>query len=213
MPIDAEDLRALLPPTDPAPGCELVGGGTADGLRFAGPALTGDATAARFLECELAGCDLGGVGFDRARLTSCLLTDVRSAAWSLLDATLLDVVVDVGRFGAVTAHGSGLTRVRLGDLKVDYLGLRNATVVDVTLAGCTVGELDLAGADLRVLVLTDCTIASLVLDGGRCRSVDLRGARVTRLDGVAGLRECTIDAAQLVGWAPQLAAELGITVR
>lgn len=212
MPIDADDLEALLPPTDPAPGPGLTAAGTADGLGFTGLALSGDATGARFLECVLAGCDLGGVAFDRARLTTCLLTDVRSAAWSLLDATLLDVVVDGGRFGAVTAHGSGLTRVRLAGLKVDHLGLRNATLVDVTVAGCSVGELDLAGADLRDVRLAGCTVGSLVLDGARCRSVDLRGAEVARLDGVAGLRGCTIDPAQLVGWAPALAAELGITV-
>ena len=212
MPIDADDLAALLPPLDPAPGPELTGAGTADGLRFDGLAVTGDATGARFLECALADCDLTGVGFDRARLATCLLTDVRATTWSLVDATLLDVVVDGGRFGAVTAHGSGLTRVRLADLKVDYVGLRNAGLVDVTLAGCTVGELDLAGADLRDLRLLDCRIGSLVLDGARCRSVDLRGAEVTRLDGVAGLRGCTIGRAQLLGWAPDLAAELGISV-
>lgn len=147
-----------------------------------------------------------------SRLASCLLTDVRATAWSLPDATLLDVVVEGGRLGAVTATGSSLTRVRLAGLKVDYVGLRNATLVDVTLAGCTVGELDLAGAQLRDVRLVDCTVGSLVLDGARCRSVDLRGAEVTRLDAVAPLRGCTISRAQLVGWAPGLAAELGISV-
>ena len=212
MPIDAADLEALLPPLDDAPGPALTGAGTSDGLRFAGAQLTGDAAGARYLECVLAGCDLGDVGFDRARFATCLLTDVRAAAWSLVDATLLDVVVEEGRFGAVTAHGSELTRVRLGGLKVDYVDLRNATLVDVTLAGCTIGELDLAGADLRDLRLTECTVGSLVLEEARCRSVDLRGADVTRLDGVAGLRGCTINGTQLVGWAPGMAAELGIAV-
>ncbi|GAB3352024.1 pentapeptide repeat-containing protein [Modestobacter lapidis] len=212
MPIDADGLAALLPPLEDAPGPELTGAGTADGLRFTGAALTGDATAARFLECVLDDCDLGGVGFDRSRFASCLLTGVRATAWSLMDATLLDVVVEGGRLGAVTAHGCEATRVRLGRLRADYVGLRNATLVDVTVAGCTIGELDLAGAQLRDVRLVDCTIGSLVLEEASCRSVDLRGAEVTRLDGVAGLRGCTIDGAQLVGWAPGMAAELGITV-
>jgi uncharacterized protein YjbI with pentapeptide repeats len=212
VPIDAEDLQALLPDLADAPGPELTGAGTADGLRFAGLELTGDATDARFLECVLTDCDLAGVVFDRARLASCLLTELRTPSWSLVDATLLDVVAAGGRFGALTAHGAELTRVALDGVKVDFLDLRGATLVDVTLTGCTIGELDLSGADLRDVRLVDCTVTSLVLEGSRSRSVDLRGAGVERLDGVAGLRGCTISSGQLTGWAAVLAAELGIRV-
>ena len=213
MPIDADSLRALLPPTEEAPGPELTPGGTCDGLRFAGLELAGDATDARLLECEVTGCDLAGVAFDRARLSTSLFADLRTPAWSLVDATLLDVVVTGGRFGAVTAPGARLTRVALQDVKVDFLNGRGATLVDVTLTGCSVGELDLSGADLRDVRLVDCTVDSLVLGGSRSRAVDLRGATVTALDGVPGLRGCTISDAQLTGWAAAMAAELGVTVR
>ena len=212
MPMDADALEVLLPPLEDAAGPELTTAGTADGLRFTGLELAGDATGARFLECLLDGCDLGGVRFDRSRLATCLLTGVRAVTWSLVDATGLDLVVEGGRYGAVTAHGSELTRVRVAGLRIGYANLRNATLVDVTLAGCTVEELDLSGADLRDVRLVDCTVGSLVLQGARCRSVDLRGSEVTRLDGVAGLRGCTIDHTQLIGWAPGMAAELGVTV-
>jgi uncharacterized protein YjbI with pentapeptide repeats len=212
VPIDAAALKALLPELTDAPGAELTGAGTADGLRFVGLELTGDATGARLLECELTDCDLAGVGFDRARLTSCLLTDLRSPSWSLVDATLLDVVAVGGRFGALTAHGAELTRTGLDGVKVDFLDLRGATLVDVTLTGCTVGELDLTGADLRDVRLLDCTVGSLVLEGARSRAVDLRGAAIERLAGVADLRGCTISSAQLTGWAAGMAAELGIRV-
>jgi uncharacterized protein YjbI with pentapeptide repeats len=212
MPLDAEALRALLPELVDAPGAELTGAGTADGLRYAGLGLTGDATGSRFLECELTDCDLAGVCFDRARFTSCLLTDLRSPSWSLVDATWLDVRAGGGRFGALTAHGAELTRVGLDRVKVDFLDLRGATLVDVTLTGCTVGELDLTGADLREVRLVDCTVGSLVLEGARNRGVDLRAAAIERLAGVADLRGCTISAVQLSGWAAGMAAELGIRV-
>jgi uncharacterized protein YjbI with pentapeptide repeats len=212
VPIDADDLQSLLPELDDAPGSELTGGGTVDGLRFAGLELTGDATGTRFLECVLADCDMAGVVFDRTRLASCLLTDLRAPDWSLVDATLLDVVAAGGRFGALTAHGAELTRVGLQGVKVDFLNLRGATLVDVTLTGCTIGELDLSGADLRDVRLVDCTVGSLVLEGARNRAVDLRGAEVQRLDGVADLRGCTISGEQLTGWAAGMAAELGIRV-
>ena len=212
VPIDVAGLRALLPELDDAPGPELTDGGTADGLRFTDLELTGDATGARFLECELTGCDLSGVGFDRARLASCLLTDLRSPSWSLVGSTLLDVVVVGGRFGALTAPGAELTRVALQEVKVDFLDLRGATLVDVTLTGCTVDELDLSGADLRDVRLVDCTVGSLLLEGARNRAVDLRGADVARLAGVGDLRGCTISPEQLTGWAAGMAAELGIRV-
>ncbi len=212
MPMDAAQLEALLPPLDDAPGPELRGGGTADGMRYAGLELVGDATDARFLECVLEDCDLAGVLLDRARFATSMLTDVRATAVSMPDATLLDVVVAGGRFGALTAHGAKLTRVWLQDLKVDFVDLRGATLVDVTLSGCTVGELDVSGGDLRDVRLVDSTVESLVLSGARHRAVDLRGAEIGRLDGVADLRGCTISTEQLGGWAAGLAAELGITV-
>jgi uncharacterized protein YjbI with pentapeptide repeats len=212
VPIDAESLQALLPDLDDAPGPGLTGAGTADGLRFTGLELTGDATGARFLECALTDCDVSGVLFDRARLAGCLLTDLRSPSWSLVDATLLDVVAVGGRFGALVAHGAELTRVGLEEVKVDFVNLRGATLVDVTLTGCRIGELDLSGADLREVRLVDCTVTSLVLEGARSRSVDLRGAEVDRLDGVADLRGCTISDTQLAAWAAGMAAELGIAV-
>ena len=212
MPIDADRLRGLFPPTEDAPDPSLTPGATYDGLRFAGSELSGDASDAHLLECEVSGCDLAGVAFDRARLSTSLFSDLRSPAWSLVDATLLDVVVTGGRFGALTASGARLTRVALEALEVDFLDLRGAMLVDVTLTGCTIGELDLSGADLRDVRLVDCTVDSLVLGGSRSRAVDLRGAAVGALDGVPGLRGCTISDAQLTGWAPALAAELGIAV-
>ncbi|WP_369140527.1 pentapeptide repeat-containing protein [Modestobacter versicolor] len=212
VPMDAAALTDLLPELDDAPGPELTGGGSADGLRFPGPELTGDATGARFLECVLTGCDLAGVPFDRARLATCLLAELRSPAWSLVDATLLDVVLAGGRFGALTAHGAELTRVALEGVKVDFADLRGARLVDVTLTGCTVGELDLTGAELRDVRLVDCSVGSLVLSGSRNRAVDLRGAEIGLLDGVPGLRGCTISTAQLTGWAGGMAAELGVAV-
>ena len=149
MPIDAEDLDALLPELDDAPGPGLAGGATYDGLRFAGLDLQGDAAGARFLECELADCDLDGVAFDRARLSTCRLADVRATTASFVDATLLDVVLTGGRLGALTAHGAELTRVGLEGVKVDYLDLRGADVTRLDgvdgLAGCTISREQLTG--------------------------------------------------------------------
>jgi len=140
------------------------------------------------------------------------LADCSATGASFVDSTWLDVVVTGGRLGALTAHGAEWTRVLLQDVKVDYLNLRGATLVDVGFAGCTIGELDLSGADLRDLRFTGTGIGSLVLDATRNHDVDLRGAEVARLDGVAGLPGCTISREQLMAWADGLATHLGIRV-
>ncbi|MPQ97786.1 pentapeptide repeat-containing protein [Modestobacter sp. I12A-02628] len=212
MPMDAAQLLALVPEPDPAPGPELHGGGSADGLRFAGLTLTGDATGAHLLECVVQDCDLGEVRFDRARLSSTLLADVRAATLSLGEADLLDVVLERGRFGALVLQGAELTRVLLQDVKVDFVDVRGARLTDVTLRGCDIGALDAGSADLRRVQLVDCRVGSLELSGSRSRSVDLSGAEIGRLDGVDQLRGCTISSEQLQGWAPAIAAQLGITV-
>lgn len=216
MPIDDEDLTALLPELDPAPGPELTSGGSYDGLRFAELELAGDATDARFLECELTGCDLdagGGVAFDRARLSTCRLAGLRATALSAVDGTWLDVVITGGRIGALTAHGAGLTRVALEGGTLDYLDLRGATLTDVTMRDCRIRELDLTDAVLRGLRFAGSTsIGSLVLRNARNTDVDLRGAEIGGLDGVAGLTGCTISPAQLTAWSEGLAASLGIRV-
>ena len=68
MPIDADDLRALLPDLDDAPGPELADSGSADGLRFTGLELTGDA---RDAIVALATCaSLGSSPVGLARLGS-----------------------------------------------------------------------------------------------------------------------------------------------
>jgi uncharacterized protein YjbI with pentapeptide repeats len=216
VPIDDDDLTALLPELDPAPGPALIGGASYDGLRFAGLELTGDATGAHFLECELADCGLDAdgdaVGFDRARLSTCRLAGLRATALSVVDVTWLDVVVAGGRIGALTAHGAGLTRVAFEGVTLDYLDLRGATLADVTVRDCRIRELDLTGAGLRDVRFETTTVASLVLAGARSRQVDLRGAEIGGLDGVAALAGCTISAAQLTAWSEALAVHLGISV-
>ncbi len=51
------------------------------------------------------------------------------------------------------------------------------------------------------------------MTGARLRDVDLRGADLSRVDGVAGLAGASIDERQLAELAPLLAAEAGLTVR
>ena len=209
--MDVAELLAPLPPlTDAGP--HDLAGGTADGLRFAGLELVGDARDAQLLECLLEECSLDGLALARARLATTGLLNCRATELVAHDATWLDTVVEAGRYGAFTAHGAHWTRVTLTGVRADYVNLRGATLVEVRLVDCVLGELDLGGADLRRVTITGGEVGTLHLSGTRCRDVDLTGAGLPDLDGVTGLQGATISAAQLSGWAPGFAAHLGIRV-
>ncbi|SDF71106.1 pentapeptide repeat-containing protein [Klenkia brasiliensis] len=207
--MDVAELLDPLPPlTDGGP--HDLAGGSADGLRFTDLEPTGE--AGQLLECLVEGCALDGLSLVRARLSTTGL--LRCTATELLahDGTWLDVVVEGGRYGALTAHGASWTRVTLTGVRADYVNLRGATLVEVEVVDCTLRELDLGGADLRRLRVTGGELGTLHLSGARCRDVDLTGAGLPDLDGVTGLRGATISAAQLVGWSGGMAAELGIRI-
>jgi uncharacterized protein YjbI with pentapeptide repeats len=209
--VDVAELLAPLPPlTDAGP--HDLAGGTADGLRFAGQELTGDAGAAQLLECLLEECALDGLALARARLSTVGLLRCRATELVAHDGTWLDAVVEGGRYGAFTVHGASWTRVALTGVRADYVNLRGATLVEVQLVDCVLGELDLGGADLRRVRVSGGEVGTLHVSGARCRDVDLTGAGLPDLDGVTGLRGATVSAAQLSGWAGAMAAELGIRV-
>ena len=103
-----------LPDPDDAPGPALAGGATADGLRFAGLDLGGDATGARFLECELADCDLDGVTFAKGQENNAVMI---KELFSVEDAVnCLAVTPD----GKKLAAGGNDRVVRIYDLAAGY---------------------------------------------------------------------------------------------
>jgi uncharacterized protein YjbI with pentapeptide repeats len=137
---------------------------------------------------------------------------VRSSDLDLAESAWLDSTVAGSRLGAVRAFGADWTRVRVEGGKVGYLNLRDAELVDVTLSGCVIGELDLARATVRKLVLDDCRVGRLDVTGATLVDVDLRGADLSALSGIASLGGTTISSAQLVEFAPALAEHVGLVV-
>lgn len=59
---------------------------------------------------------------------------------------------------------------------------------------------------------TDCTVGTLQASGARLKDIDLRGARMNRIVGLAGLKGALISQEQLSDLAPSLADHLGLVV-
>ena len=127
-----------------------------DALDLVDEVLDGqDGRRARVLECTFTACSLDEARLDYARLVDTVWDGVRAGSVSLASATWQDGRWTGCRLGAVQAYGSTLTRLEVRGGKVDYLNLRDADLVDVTLADVVVEELDLGGARVRRLVLDD----------------------------------------------------------
>jgi uncharacterized protein YjbI with pentapeptide repeats len=116
------------------------------------------------------------------------------------------------RVGSAELYDGQWRSVRFADCKLGYLNFRHSTLEDVLFTGCQFDELDLTGATLSRVAFVDCDLATLTVTGARLKDVDLRGARLRAITGLAGLSGATIDETQLVELAPLLAAEAGLTV-
>jgi uncharacterized protein YjbI with pentapeptide repeats len=97
-------------------------------------------------------------------------------------------------------------------VKANLLDLRGARLTDVAFEDCAIGELDLGDAELRSVRFEATTVDDLAVEGTRMIDVDLTGARLGVVRGIAGLRGARIGPGQLQGLAPLLAATLGIAV-
>lgn len=199
---------------------ELVSGdqqdlqtGDCDGLRFDALSLQGlVAHDVRLLECKLADCVLDDARLPGARFSSCVLDGLRATTLDLAESQWLDVVLEGGRYGALLGQGSTLVRVAVRGAKVDYFNLRGAEVTSVQVEETTIGELDLGMSHVRHLSFVRSCVDRLVLHGATLEDVDLTGAELAALDGLAGLRGAQISQAQLTQLAPALAASMGIRV-
>jgi uncharacterized protein YjbI with pentapeptide repeats len=204
-----------LPELTPFDGDRLEEGSDLEGVDLSGLDLGASVTLpdVRLVSCRLERCGLDGLVLPRAHIAESLLHEVEAAGLSMRDSTWLDVLVDGARFGALSLTGASLRSVRVRGSRLNFVDLSGATVVDLVFERCAIGELDLSGAEARWVRFDACTIDVLDVAESRLTDVDLTGAQVRAVRGVAGLRGATLGRDQLLDLAPQLADHLGIRVR
>jgi uncharacterized protein YjbI with pentapeptide repeats len=186
----------------------------------------------RYDALRVAEADLGGLHLARATFAECLFervalheTDLRGAHFlesrlSQVDAPVFTAprsswrrtVLERSRLGAVETYETTWRSVLVSDCKLGYLNGRSSAWTDVTLRGCSIDELDLSGAKLTRVAFVDCRVGTLRAAGATLSDVDLRGARLEVLDGLAGLAGAWVSEHQLSELAPLLAEHLKIRV-
>jgi uncharacterized protein YjbI with pentapeptide repeats len=172
---------------------ELGVGDTVEACRFDGLELqTWALRGARIIESAFAGANVPAVSAARG-------------GWR-------DVEIRDSRFGSVEAYDAAWRGIRFTRCKLGYVNLRGAEMLDVAFVDCSIDEIDLLDASARRVAFEATRFASLNASGAGLLDVDLRGADLGQVVGMAGLRGATISADQLQMMAPALAELAGLSV-
>ena len=188
------------------------------GERYDGVHLTGAAHAGthgpdvRLLECAVRGVRWDDATLSGSEFVDVLLDEVAATTLTVTSSTWRDVLWRDCRLGAVEAYGSNWHGVGIEGGRWDYVNLRGSRVERVRVDGCHLGELDLSEAAVREVTVTDSSIDRLVLTHARLMAVDLRGARLAEIEGVAELSGATVSEQHLLDLARPMARILGISV-
>jgi uncharacterized protein YjbI with pentapeptide repeats len=187
VPVNSRDDR------EQKPALELDDDGEAVGIRVLDVRQPGQAFArARLTDVELVRCDLSGCDFSESTWRRVRLIDCRTSAVDLSQTDLRDVT-----FRDCKLDDANLRLARLKRVRFDGSALAAAEF--------TGGTLDDVGFDRADLTRVDFTHA-------RCAAVDLRGARLDGLRGIAALAGAVIGTDQLFGLAAGLAHAVGLRV-
>lgn len=171
-------------------------------LKLAGALVT----TSRFEDVNADETDLKGARLHEVELDRVNLPVVRAAR-----SQWRDVKVN-GRLGSLEAYEAQWKSVHFVGCKLSFVNLRGADLMDVAFTDCTIDELDLISASARRVRFENTRIGSLNVRQAKLQDVDLRGATLASIDGLADLRGATISHDQLVMIAPLLAASIGLKV-
>jgi uncharacterized protein YjbI with pentapeptide repeats len=181
--LDFDDVDVLVLDDDGEAAAVRVVGGRQPGASFA---------LARLHRVEFVRCDLTGCDFSEASLRDVRFVDCRAGAIELGQVTMRDVAVVDSLFGGANLRLSKLT--------------------GVTFARSLLARAEFNAAHLERVAFGECDLTGADFTHARCVDVDLRGARLDDLCGIASLGGSKITPDQLFGLAPGLAAAVGITV-
>lgn len=168
-------------------------------------------SGARLDEVQLRRITADEVDLRNARLRDVALEQVGFPVVRASGGQWRDVEIS-GRLGSFEAYESEWRSVHFIGCKISYVNLRGAELHDVQFTDCVLEELDLAGAVANRVSFDSTRIGGLDVHGATLRDVDLRGATLESVDGLADLRGATLSPAQLAELAPLLAAHLGLKI-
>lgn len=181
----------------------------------------------RLIDVDVTGLDAKNLSFDESILQKVTFTQAQLEKLSLIDAKLQESEFSAVRcpessFIRTTCSNSRMTGINLSNstlkdvvfenCKLDLANFRFAKLTRVSFINCSLSEVDFQGAELSDVIFQKSQLEKVDFTGSKIKSVDLRSSELINIRSWQSLKGATIDSAQLVAVAPQLAAQLGLTI-
>jgi uncharacterized protein YjbI with pentapeptide repeats len=180
--------------------------------------ITGDASGIIAKNLRLDEVLLERVNIMEAKLEKMGLSDVIIKGCDLSaarapESSLIRIHVWGGRASAIDLSRSVLKDVTFEDCKMDMANFRFGTLARVRFVGCTLTDADFQGAELHDVIFEDCHLERVEFSAVRARNLNVPGSQLIDLRGWRSLKGLTLDSAQLMAVAPQLALALGMKLK
>lgn len=177
---------------------------------------------ARWAGIHVSGLRVHGALLADCDLTEAALTGPEFTDTIFLESNLSNVAVRGGSLTRVLVDGGRLTGVQFGETTVrdtvwrnvsaDLAALRLAELIRVTFESCNLREADFTGARCAWVRFHDCDLRGAIFSKARFANSEFRRCRLEGIEGIGSLGGTAMALDAVLGLAPALANELGITL-
>lgn len=152
-----------------------------------------------------------------AHLERLSLTDVEVKACDLSiarcsESSFMRVRIVGGRMTGIDLSRATIKDAVFEECKLDIANFRFAKLTRVQFVNCQLNETDFQAAELHEVEFQGSYLEKTEFGQCRIKDVDVRTSQLYDIRGWQSLKGLTIDSAQLITVAPQLAVELGLKI-
>ncbi len=167
----------------------------------------------QLFECMASDCRGGEIRLPGLRSSGTRVLGSSFATLAMPGATLFSDSLEGVRIGALLADGSDVSVYRLLSSRIDVVSLRESRLRRIEIRDCRIGLLDLTGSRVRDVTVTGGSVDELLPSRGDIDGFDVSGTELGRVLDPGALRGATISAPQAEALGPDLARQVGATVR
>lgn len=117
------------------------------------------------------------------------------------------------RMSGVQMYESTLKEVIFKDTKLDLANFRFSKLKNVVFEDCILDEADFAGVEFNNIKFINCELDRVDFSNTKIVKLDLRTSNLLNIKGISSLKGAIISPTQLITISPQIAAEIGLTVK